>query len=74
MSLDVNKKGLENNMPDKVWSEVPSLAIMLAMLWMFFKYLKSQDTIISDAREAIKENSRMLGQVCKVLERINGKH
>ena len=60
-------------MPEQMWSEVPSLAIMLMMLWMFFKYLKGQNGIISEAREAIKENSRMLGQVCKVLERINGR-
>lgn len=61
-------------MPDQVWSilaEVPSLAIMLAMLYMFFKYLKDQNGFIAETRDAIVENSKMLGKVCEVLERIN---
>lgn len=64
-------------------ADVPNLAILGVIVWMFIKYLMKKDSLnerIADschevqnrAIKSIDENTRVLGEVGEMLRKVNG--
>lgn len=69
---------------EKVITQVPALAVLAYIVWKFLQYLRAQEerlkslsegchVVQRDAIVAIRENSRVLGGVTQVLDKMNGK-
>jgi len=56
--------------------KVPSLVLMVIMVFGFLKYIKSRDaqaeSLHRESNTIIQENSRILGGVTEVLGKVNG--
>jgi len=69
---------------DKIVEQVPSLGVLAFIVVQFLRHLRARDETLKeisdrchdcnrDAQVCIQENSKVLGEVGTVLQRLNGK-